>query len=725
MKKYLIAISLVLVALLSSCQQTGTTPEFTITLSANIESATPTSVLGDVIKDKQSYEIIAPQIEGYEFSNWRELNTTTVVSFEPNFTYIPTADISLEAIYEALESDVTVYTITVTSNITATIISNGTLTTNGSTQYELVAPNISNYTFTNWIDIDDSSMLSSSQTYVFVATKNINIQAVYEATVIGVIENFTVTVSANITTTISSSNTLKTNGSTQYELLAPEVDGYTFINWIDTTDSSILSFTQTYMFVATKNIDIQAVYETTTAAGEPTLFYETSFEDGSKGSYAQAPLRLSSENWIFSDALIGSLATDKMVAGNSVRIRDGYIETQFKVGQLAQVFFWIATYGGDDNSIVNFQISVDKLDWVTVESFTTTNVIIEHNIIFDEALFSSLSLSSDNAYYIRIASPSPSRTNIDDLQIYTGEGQLIDDTPLYTITFTDDMVYSYLLNDPIDLTDCVATHSINGATTCNTIGTVDNTTPGIYEITFYKTDQAGNTAIEIVRITIIDGDTSNYLTMDLSSYYDNAEGLYGEDLVDSLNIIINNGFNGVTYGDVRYILDETDEDPNNPSNVILVYQGTSVSENWVPTTFWNREHVWPQSLLGEKADNGTVNSASDLYNLMPSNPGENSSRSNSPYSEMGLGYEPRDEVKGDVARALFYMMIKYDYLDLVDTAPGLHEMGYISELLQWHLDDPVDDFELNRLEVIYSYQSNRNPFVDYPHLVNLIWFYEE
>jgi endonuclease I len=155
----------------------------------------------------------------------------------------------------------------------------------------------------------------------------------------------------------------------------------------------------------------------------------------------------------------------------------------------------------------------------------------------------------------------------------------------------------------------------------------------------------------------------------------------------------------------------------------LVYLRTSTSGVWDSGNTWNREHVWPQSLLGVSADNATVNSASDLYNLMPANPGENSSIGNSPYSEMGLGYEPRDEVKGDVARALFYMMIMYDELNLVDDAPGIHEMGYLNELLQWHLDDPVDDFELARLEVIFSYQSNRNPFVDYPHFVDLIWFY--
>lgn len=215
------------------------------------------------------------------------------------------------------------------------------------------------------------------------------------------------------------------------------------------------------------------------------------------------------------------------------------------------------------------------------------------------------------------------------------------------------------------------------------------------------------------------------LTVIYFGYYYEAEGLYGDDLISALHTIINTGFVGIAYGEARTILAETDEDPNNPNNLILIYLADSISSIWDEGDTWNREHIWPQSLLGESASNPVVNTCSDLYNLMPANPSENSSRSNSPYSELGLGYEPRDEVKGDVARALFYMMIMYDELELVNTHPGLHEMGYLDELIAWHYADPVDEFELNRQEVIYSYQLNRNPFVDYSDFVELIWLYDE
>lgn len=287
-------------------------------------------------------------------------------------------------------------------------------------------------------------------------------------------------------------------------------------------------------------------------------------------------------------------------------------------------------------------------------------------------------------------------------------GAIVKNRQSYTITAPEIDGYNFLYWQQLNTTTVVSfTASFDYVLTSNI------SFEAIYE------SLTGTIPSDVFNLTY--DSTSSYLTMDLSTYYDNAEGLYGLDLFNALHTIINNGFNGVTYGDARYILDDTDEDPNNINNIILIYRATSVSEEWDQGNTWNREHVWPQSKLGDSADNGTVNIASDLYNLMPSNPSENSSRGNHPYSELGLGYEPRDEVKGDIARALFYMMVMYDELNLVNTSPGLHEMGYLNELLQWSIDDPVDDFELNRLEIIYSEQQNRNPFVDYPHLVELVF----
>jgi uncharacterized repeat protein (TIGR02543 family) len=206
-------------------------------------------------------------------------------------------------------------------------------------------------------------------------------------------------------------------------------------------------------------------------------------------------------------------------------------------------------------------------------------------------------------------------------------------------------------------------------------------------------------------------------------YYEGADGLTGSELTTFLRNIVTSGLIGVDYGEARYILDETDQDPNNSSRLILVYLGTSVSGTWDFGTTWNREHVWPQSLLGSSADNATVNPASDLHNLKPANPNENSSRSNKYFDNAttSSSYEPRDEVKGDIARILFFMVVRYDYLNLVNGVPGVYQMGKLDTLLQWHIEDPVDAFEQNRNDVIYSYQNNRNPFIDHPEFVEKIW----
>ena len=211
-------------------------------------------------------------------------------------------------------------------------------------------------------------------------------------------------------------------------------------------------------------------------------------------------------------------------------------------------------------------------------------------------------------------------------------------------------------------------------------------------------------------------------------YYEDAINLKGVLLQQALRTIINDGFINLLYGEARYILPESDVDPNNSNNVILVYLGTSVSNNWDRGVTWNREHVWPQSRLGVYADpyNDFPSKATDLHNLKPADPDENANRSNDYFDwfKTSSTYEPRDEVKGDIARIILYMTTMYYDLTLNDNPNADSRdmtMGILSVLLEWNELDPVDDFERNRNEVIYSYQNNRNPFIDYPEFVELIW----
>jgi endonuclease I len=184
-----------------------------------------------------------------------------------------------------------------------------------------------------------------------------------------------------------------------------------------------------------------------------------------------------------------------------------------------------------------------------------------------------------------------------------------------------------------------------------------------------------------------------------------------------------------TYGEARYILDETDRDPNNSNNLILVYRQTSVPHVWDSGSTWNREHVWPQSLLapGLSTDNGDRHKGADLQNLKPANPAENTSRGNKYYGTATTPktYLPPANVRGDLARILFYMTTMYPELTLVNVNDGAdlvtYQMAQLNLLVQWHLQDPVDAFELNRNNIIYSYQFNRNPYIDHEELVCRVW----
>lgn len=231
-------------------------------------------------------------------------------------------------------------------------------------------------------------------------------------------------------------------------------------------------------------------------------------------------------------------------------------------------------------------------------------------------------------------------------------------------------------------------------------------------------------------------------TVPVEDYYRTAAEKTGNSLKTELHNIIDH-HTELSYSAVWEVLKKTDEDPANANNVILLYTGRSQakSTNGGGVDDWNREHVWAKS----HGDFGTaMGPGTDLHHLRPTDVSVNSTRGNLDFDNGGtehseaLGnyfdsdsWEPRDEVKGDVARMLFYMAVRYegDVSDEPDlelnntvnngTAP-YH--GKLSVLLQWNAQDPVDDRERRRNDIIYSdYQHNRNPFIDHPEWVNEIW----
>ncbi len=164
------------------------------------------------------------------------------------------------------------------------------------------------------------------------------------------------------------------------------------------------------------------------------------------------------------------------------------------------------------------------------------------------------------------------------------------------------------------------------------------------------------------------------------------------------------------------------------------------SENQSELEFWNREHLWPQS-FGSRA----YPAKTDLHHLVPTDQTVNSSRGNK-YFDTGLeahhecaqcwtsteAWEPPDEVKGDIARMMFYIDVRYEGLlgdDVGDLALGEtpdtsnNVYGKLSTLLRWHCTDPVSEDEVRRHQTAASIQGNRNVFVDSPELVSSIYNY--
>ena len=209
---------------------------------------------------------------------------------------------------------------------------------------------------------------------------------------------------------------------------------------------------------------------------------------------------------------------------------------------------------------------------------------------------------------------------------------------------------------------------------------------------------------------------------ELQSYYNNVDfSVTGTNLFDDLAIeTIAKHTNFISYSDRHDYLYDADEDLLNPSNVILIYSGESRNENeylsgsnTYPTQTFNTEHVYPQSLISNTA-------IGDLHHLRVCDISINTDRANDPfasgsgsYGDVGSGWYPGNDWKGDVARMILYMNLRYN--------EPFSDVGSLSLFLQWNAEDQVSDFEINRNEVISGVQGNRNPFIDNPYLATVIW----
>lgn len=236
-------------------------------------------------------------------------------------------------------------------------------------------------------------------------------------------------------------------------------------------------------------------------------------------------------------------------------------------------------------------------------------------------------------------------------------------------------------------------------------------------------------------------------------YYDSAEGLTGASLRTALQAISATGHVPLDFEDTFNPLRAIHEDPDNGNNVITVYSGTSLGKFEVffpggdrdPDSSWDREHLWPVS-YGLNPQPGAP-TRSDLFNLRPAINSVNNLRDNL-YFDNSSGsvsvpalaplcsydidsWEPRDSEKGDIARIMFYMATRYDGSDpgtidlqLADTPSSPASAGRfanLSTLLSWHVADPVSEEERRIHQLTVNHQGNRNPFVDRPDFVSLLW----
>ena len=239
---------------------------------------------------------------------------------------------------------------------------------------------------------------------------------------------------------------------------------------------------------------------------------------------------------------------------------------------------------------------------------------------------------------------------------------------------------------------------------------------------------------------------SSFLYAQIPAYYNDVNlNQTGQDLKDELAVKIiatHTNFLSYTPG-VWEALQQADLDPNNSNNVLLIYGYNDADgdpktdrtrgkfDNGGGVGLWNREHTYPRSLGNPNL--GSSGPGSDAHHLRASDGQMNSSRSNRIFAD-GSGnaaitaqghFYPGDEWKGDVARMMMFMYLRYGTQCLPNNVGDGNavagDANMIDLFLQWNAEDPVNAFEDNRNIVIAGIQGNRNPFIDNPALATQIW----
>ncbi|MCI4670800.1 MAG: endonuclease [Bacteroidia bacterium] len=216
-----------------------------------------------------------------------------------------------------------------------------------------------------------------------------------------------------------------------------------------------------------------------------------------------------------------------------------------------------------------------------------------------------------------------------------------------------------------------------------------------------------------------------------NSYYSSTANLSEQALKDALQSRLASGQVTLSYNNARNAMFEEIDNQRlngqgaNTNTIECVYTGTVITgyanRTAAQNQNFNTEHTFPQSFF-----NQDIPMRSDLFHLFPTTSSSNSVRGNFPFgivsnpgwqqggSKQGNStFEPRDEQKGRVARAMFYFVLRYqNYSNFLNSQEAI--------LRQWHLNFLPSTIDKTRNEDIFSVQKNRNPFIDYPQFIHRI-----
>jgi hypothetical protein len=338
---------------------------------------------------------------------------------------------------------------------------------------------------------------------------------------------------------------------------------------------------------------------------------------------------------------------------------------------------------------------------------------------------------------------------------------------------TSDVTFSIAINngsfDASDFTGNLTLTIPNGqntvSTTLNTIDDTDDEGDEVIRVRFLDLVEPIVASNNWIETRVVDNDftvatwgTPINPTHGLVSstqpigYYDNLNGKSGDKLRQALQGIIAdpNVVRAQTYAEAYIILEDADQNPLNSNQVWLAYteQGRAKLDRQITGSSegkWNREHTFPRSrapyfsieeddiidgidiFWTTKADS-LRHGNSDVHALRAADGGENSSRGNQNYGPDAYDgpIGNAGSFKGDIARSVLYLTLRYNGLEIINGYPTDDDsndgtLGDLVTLLQWHEIDAPDDFEMNRNNIIYTWQKNRNPLIDMPELVDYIW----